>query len=202
MKQTRARPSTRTLNQPKGTLVSADIETAETGELDTPNMLGTFQRRSFTEMITQPLDATEGRALVDKERLEGVEHIITGCVYRDGAAANGYVSVEATTATDNDIVYNDSSTVGIADQLAAYLTYKGVVKGWTPENHAPWDRWEIVDTRRAVLHVAKNGTTSLHVKGLALHVRGGLRASKDYDVEITGDDGKKRTVKATTYYLG
>jgi hypothetical protein len=180
---------------------TTDVEKAAPAPLDTvDSTINVFQRRSFNDLTALPIDATEGRALVkDKADLEGVEHIITGVVLRTGASDAGYVSVEATTANDADIVYNDSST-GILAQLSEYLTFKGYVTGWTRENKMTWEDWTINDRRRVTVTVSKKGEKTMHVQGIALHVRGGLRVSKDYDVEIV-ENGKKRTIKATTYYL-
>lgn len=162
-----------------------------------------FQRRSYESLINQPegtIDATTGRVLVDKESLIDAPHIITGAVFREGASELGYVSVEATTANDVDVVYNDSGT-GIRAQISGYLAWKGYVKGWTPEHpDVPWDEWEIMDPSRVCVDLSKKGKKTLHVRGILLHVRNGLRVS-EYTFESVGPNGKKIEGDAKTYYL-
>lgn len=167
--------------------VDAEIVPAETA----PAVQG-FSRRSFEALKNTPIDTTEGRALVLKEHLENVPHIITGFVMREGASETGYSSVEAVTENDTDIVYNDSGT-GIRDQLEDYLVAKGMIR--RSSRRIPWEDWEILDTVRITRSVSKKGKTSLHVTDVALYVRNGLRRS-DYEWS-----NGKQSGDGTTFYL-
>lgn len=83
--------------------------------------------------LLQGADFVIGRALVDKDTLLGVPHIITSATFRKGnkdasGAQHDYVSCEFTTLptaghAQVDGVYNDGST-GIRRQVVQYLAHK------------------------------------------------------------------------------
>jgi hypothetical protein len=180
---------------------STDVEPVVDGTVVEAPPASAFRRRSFAELAERPIDQTEGRTKVDKAELAGDEEtgakgtafIITGFTMRDGATETGYVSVEAVTGNETDIVFNDSGT-GVRDQLEDYLVGKGMIS--RPSRRSPWSDWEILDTERVQRRVSSKGVTTLVVSDVALYVKGGLRVSS---YEYT--DAKGLKIPAKTYYL-
>lgn len=169
--------------------------------------------QSYDAMLAgNDVDVVEGSDLLDKKLLEGVPHIITRIVFRpSGKSDKNYVSVEAITKDNEQVVYNDGST-GIRRQLMNYA----LAKGWAvpaeeahtviseakaqPNNvldygDLPIDMfdWDLP----AEMRFDNNGDRLVVISDLKLHAKRGLRPS---DYKWKDENGKERD--ATTYYLG
>lgn len=119
----------------------------------------------------------------DKTLLVGVPFIVTGITFRpsDMQVGKDYVSLEAITVHDEQIIINDGST-GIRRQIAEYLSRKGFVTLGTPDDDmseydTPISTWGTTD-HAAFVTDEETGKTLLVVQGIVqLKVMKGLKRS-------------------------
>lgn len=125
----------------------------------------------FTDTFFDSED--DGRPVYDKKKLVGVPHIITAVTLRYSKNSTGdYASVEATTDTSVDLVYNTSGKV-MRRQLVAHLINFPQEPVTVEEIDRPFWEWDGVDPDAQYLEL----TTDKNGDPLRLLVPRGLRVT-------------------------